>query len=94
MVNFDGKHLIAQEYDETKWARAAAAALDVMELPGNQANGKRYDLYHLGRRTSGSVGYPVTIEPYKDGDFLSILGLMDGRILIRLNLIAHCLTEK
>ena len=69
MVNFDGKHLIAQEYDETKWARAAAAALDVMELPGNQANGRRYDLYHLGRRTSGSVGYPVTIEPYKDGDF-------------------------
>ena len=50
MVNFDGKHLIAQEYDETKWARAAAAALDVMELPGNQADGKRYDLYHLGRR--------------------------------------------
>ncbi|WP_462358015.1 RagB/SusD family nutrient uptake outer membrane protein [Phocaeicola coprocola] len=69
MVNFDGKHLIAQEYDETKWARAAAAALDVMELPGNQDNGRRYDLYHLGRRTSGSVGYPVTIEPYKDGDF-------------------------
>ena len=44
--------------------------------------------------TSGSVGYPVTIEPYKDGDFSEHTWLMDGRILIRLNLIAHCLTEK
>lgn len=62
LVNFDGTQLIAQEYDDSKWARAAAAARDVMEL-------KVYDLYHAGIRTASSTGYPATITPPEDGDF-------------------------
>ena len=68
MVNFDGKHLISQEYDEKKWAKAAAAALDVMELKGKQ-NGKRYDLYHRGKTDNGSYAYPITITPDVECDF-------------------------
>lgn len=68
LVDKNGKCLIAQEYDETKWARAAAAARDVMELPGNR-NGHRYDLYHSGVRTDEAVGYPKTLTPIADGDF-------------------------
>ena len=33
---------MSQEYNEYKWARAAAAARDVMELPGEN-NGHRYE---------------------------------------------------
>ncbi|WP_303015148.1 RagB/SusD family nutrient uptake outer membrane protein [uncultured Bacteroides sp.] len=62
LVNFDGTHLVSQEYDESKWARAAAAARDVIEL-------NVYDLYHAGIRTTASTGYPKTIAPPKDGDF-------------------------
>ena len=36
---------MSQEYNEYKWAKAAAAARDVMELPGEN-NGRRYELYH------------------------------------------------
>jgi len=32
LKNYDGVQLIPQEYDESKWARAAAAALDVINL--------------------------------------------------------------
>jgi hypothetical protein len=64
MVNWDGKHLIAQEYDDKKWAIAAAAARDVIELG-------QYDLYHAGvrRPESAMSGFPATITPPDDGDF-------------------------
>lgn len=68
LVDDKGRCLIAQEYNEVKWAKAAAAARDVMKLPGNQ-NGHRYGLYHAGVRTSEAVGYPKTITPEKDNDF-------------------------
>lgn len=68
LVDDQGRCLIAQEYNEEKWAKAAAAAKDVMELPGNY-NGHRYELYHKGVRTSEQVGYPLTIKPVDDGDF-------------------------
>ncbi len=45
LVDYDGRCLISQEYNEYKWARAAAAAKDVMELPGSNS-GHRYELYH------------------------------------------------
>ena len=53
-----GNILISQEYDESKWARAAAAAKDVMDL----------DIYHLyvaSRRynNDGGQAYPETIIP-------------------------------
>lgn len=62
MVDDQGKRLLAAEYDESKWAKAAAAAKDVMEL-------KQYELYVARRRTSGNTEYPATIEPYDDGNF-------------------------
>lgn len=55
-----GRKLISQEYDETKWAKAAAAALDVIKLG-------KYRIYTVPKRqTGGSWGaYPATPEiPY------------------------------
>ena len=65
MVNKDGKQLISTVYDESKWARAAAACRDVMELGGG------YELYHAGVNTTNneSSGRPKTITPPDDGDF-------------------------
>ena len=55
LVDYSGRCLIAQEYNEYKWARAAAAARDVMELPGNN-NGHRYELYHANATDNESAG--------------------------------------
>jgi hypothetical protein len=69
LVDDKGNRLLSAEYDEEKWAKAAAAARDVMELPGSN-NGRRYQLYVKSRTTSGGTEeYPETIEPYKDGNF-------------------------
>lgn len=58
MVDDEGNRLLSAEYDESKWARAAAAARDVMELPGNN-NGHRYQLYVKNRiRGGGTDDYP------------------------------------
>lgn len=53
-----GRQLISQEYDESKWARAAAAARDVMELG-------KYKIYVADRRynNDGGEAYPMTIMP-------------------------------
>lgn len=63
--NKDGKALLGLEYDESKWARAAAACRDVIECPAG------YELYHAGVNTSDNkiTGYPRTITPPDDGDF-------------------------
>ena len=68
LVDYDGRCLISQEYNEYKWARAAAAARDVMELPGDN-NGHRYELYHKKATNIAEPGYPATIAPYQDDDF-------------------------
>ena len=68
MVDYDGICLMSQEYNEYKWAKAAAAARDVMELPGEN-NGRRYELYHKKATDIAEPGYPATIAPYQDGDF-------------------------
>ncbi len=62
LTNRDGSCLISQEYDEAKWARAAAAARDVMEL-------NVYELYHKTATTTTEAGFPATVTPYDDGDF-------------------------
>lgn len=62
LVDHDGKCLIAQEYDEYKWAKAAAAALDVMKLG-------KYELHYSLARTESSPGFPKTVAPYQDNDF-------------------------
>lgn len=56
MVDDKGKRLLTAEYDESKWAKAAAAARDVMEL-------NRYQLYTANFRPEGDAQYPATVVP-------------------------------
>lgn len=56
LLDDEGRQLLSATYDESKWAKAAAAARDVMELGV-------YDLYTTGVRNSEVEGYPVTIHP-------------------------------
>lgn len=62
LVDDKGNRLLSSEYDESKWARAAAAAKDVIELGV-------YELYVAYAREKGIVGYPATLPPYDDGNF-------------------------
>lgn len=59
LVDKNGRQLLSSTYDETKWAKAAAAALDVMELG-------KYQLHVAYRRDYSSLAYPATITPPKD----------------------------
>lgn len=68
---------MAQEYNEEKWARAAAAALDVIEL----AKTGVYELYTKGRRdVNPSEGYPLTINPPKHDIYSNEDYPKDGKI--------------
>ena len=57
-VDDQGKQLISQQYDEEKWAKAAAAALDVIKLG-------KYKIYVAPKRVVGGLwgAYPKTVEP-------------------------------
>lgn len=59
LVDDQGRLLMGQEYNEEKWARAAAAARDVVEL-GRQGV---YRLYTAPYRSTGTEDYPATIVP-------------------------------
>ena len=63
LKNFDGTPLLSLTYDETKWARAAAACKDVIDLG-------IYDLYVDGfdDQTDGGE-YPKSIAPPYDTEF-------------------------
>ncbi len=65
LVNKDGKQLLSSTYDESKWARAAAACRDVIDSPAN------YELYHASYNETDrkTEGYPKTVDPFQDGDF-------------------------
>ena len=56
----EGRMLMGQEYDNFKWAKAAAAALDVIKL-------NRYKLYTAPKRKNANAAtayaYPKTINP-------------------------------
>lgn len=60
-----GRNLMPMTNDNAKWARAAAAARDVMELEG----GSRYQLHHTLEIVEGTPERPKTIVPPADGDF-------------------------
>jgi len=62
MIDNKGNPLLPTAYDESKWAKAAAAAKDVMDL-------NKYTIYVSYARTSGSPSYPATIEPPYDSNF-------------------------
>lgn len=59
-----GKRLLPTEYNEEKWAKAAAAAKDVINL-------NRYSLYvaYTREQSSDEYAYPVTITPPHDDQF-------------------------
>jgi hypothetical protein len=63
LLDDTGRRLLSQDYSEEKWAKAAAACKDVMELGV-------YDLYHAAFSTSdnGPADSP-TIVPPADGNF-------------------------
>lgn len=72
LVDHEGRLLMGQTYDEAKWARAVAAAKDVVEM------GKRglYRIYTSPYIPHGSVteDYPETVKPpydsrYSDNNF-------------------------
>lgn len=66
LVDDQGRRLLSPKYDEKKWARAAAACRDVMELKGSYY-GKCYDLYHVSRTSSdGGMHARPTITPPDD----------------------------
>lgn len=59
-VDDQGRMLMSQTYDESKWARAAAAAKDVIDLAN--ATGV-YKLYTTNYQDKGDDAYPATIRP-------------------------------
>ncbi len=59
LLDNKGKRLLSAEYNEEKWAKAAAAARDVMELGV-------YQLYWTGLQTTGN---DATVIPPKDNNF-------------------------
>lgn len=63
LVDDKGRRLLSTEYSEEKWAKAAAACRDVIEMGA-------YDLIHVGRSTSdaGPSDRP-TITPPNDNEF-------------------------
>lgn len=62
LVDDQGRLLLSPDYSEEKWAKAAAAARDVIELGV-------YKLYTTPIKTSGDDIDPATIMPPKDGNF-------------------------
>ncbi|GAB3009961.1 RagB/SusD family nutrient uptake outer membrane protein [Niabella terrae] len=58
----EGRILIDQQYREEKWARAAAAAKDVIDLGV-------YKLYTAVFKTRGTTDYPATIAPPYHPDY-------------------------
>jgi hypothetical protein len=63
LVDDQGRRLLSEKYSEEKWARAAAACRDVIELGA-------YDLYHAGSSsTDAGLHDPATIDPPSDGIF-------------------------
>lgn len=61
-VDDTGKALIPQHYSEVKWARAAAAAKDVMNL-------NLYKLYTAAYKSVGTIDYPATLSPPHHPEF-------------------------
>ena len=59
LVDDEGRYLMAQEYNEEKWAKAAAAARDVVELGRKGV----YELHTVSAHSTGTIDNPATIAP-------------------------------
>lgn len=55
----NGRQLISQSYDESKWARAAAAAKDVIELAKST---KLYELYTIAPKATTLASGPLSTK--------------------------------
>src|SRR5699024_11158986 len=62
MTDKEGRALLSSSYDDAKWARAAAAAKDVMDLV-------QYQLYVAYKKETGDIAYPATVTPPHDNSF-------------------------
>ena len=62
LVDKQGNPLLPVTYDESKWAKAAAAAKDVIDLG-------HYQLYVSYRKEEGDIMYPATVTPPHDPTF-------------------------
>lgn len=62
LTDDEGRKLLSTEYDEVKWAKAAAAAKDVIEMGV-------YELYTANFRSSGNASFPPTISPPYNDEF-------------------------
>lgn len=62
MVDKEGRQLLSSTFDESKWAKAAAAAKDVMDL-------NKYELHVAYYRATGDLAFPATIVPPHDNNF-------------------------
>lgn len=62
LIDKQGNPLLSLTYDESKWARAAAAAKDVIDLG-------QYHLYVAYKREAGDIAYPTTVTPPYDPQF-------------------------
>lgn len=70
-TDWQGRMLMSQTYDESKWARAAAAAKDVIDYAN--ATGV-YKLYTAPYQSKGDNAFPATVRPpyhkvYSNKDF-------------------------
>lgn len=62
LVTKQGTRLLSDTYDESKWAKAAAAAKDVIDLG-------KYQLYVAYRKETGNAIYPATVTPPYNPEF-------------------------
>ncbi|WP_334167783.1 RagB/SusD family nutrient uptake outer membrane protein [Phocaeicola paurosaccharolyticus] len=71
MVDKNGNKLLSNTYDESKWAKAAAAAKDVMELGV-------YQLHIAHKRISNDIAFPSTVTPPDDNGTFHLNNWPDG----------------
>ena len=87
MTNRDGKRLLNPVYDNSKWAKAAAACKDVMGLGV-------YHIYTADFRSTHSIAFPATSLLRFTRNIVIKIFQKVGRILIRSNLIVLYSTDR
>ena len=87
LVDDQGNRLLPEAYDESKWAKAAAAAKDVIEL-------NRYTLFVSYATDKGILHFLQRLLLHTTLNSQNKLGRMGGKTSIRSNLIVLYSTEQ